>query len=221
MGRPGTQVGDIDTGLSDKDGKPFRLPLGSIFGYTRALRSTGLKAVIEGKRADLPPAQILDNVVKDVANTVISPMAGPPVRFASVALTGKAPYIGSPQMTPVVGPNQSQLVENVKHAALDISPAVSSVAGKLGGETWNEALKKQFPRFVPVASQSNLTEENKARIISASKLNLFIDNLASRARKKPMDERIEFIANEIEKADLDPAQRGKAWKAIKGKIKYQ
>lgn len=89
-GRPGTKVGQIDTGKDDQ-GKHIVIDPAQWTGLRRGLRISGLQAVIEGAQRGETRGKITQNVINDVMGGVIHPWAGPAVSAASVARTGYSP----------------------------------------------------------------------------------------------------------------------------------
>ena len=89
-GRPGTKVGQIDTGKDDQ-GKHVVIDPAQWTGHRRGLRISGLQAVIEGAQRGETRGRITQNVIRDVMGGVIHPWAGPAVHAASVGYTGYSP----------------------------------------------------------------------------------------------------------------------------------
>lgn len=89
-GRPGTKVGQIDTGRDD-NGKHIVIDPAQWTGHRRGLRISGLQAVIEGAQRGETRGRIAQNVIRDVMGGVIHPWAGPAVSAASVGYTGYTP----------------------------------------------------------------------------------------------------------------------------------
>ena len=89
-GRPGTKMGQIDTGKDDQ-GKHVVIDPAQWTGHRRGLRISGLQAVIEGAQRGETRGRIAGNVIRDVMGGVIHPWAGPAVGAASVGYTGYSP----------------------------------------------------------------------------------------------------------------------------------
>lgn len=89
-GRPGTKMGQIDTGKDD-DGKHIVIDPAQWTGHRRGMRISGLQAVIEGAQRGETRGRISQNVIRDVMGGVIHPWAGPAVNAASVGYTGYSP----------------------------------------------------------------------------------------------------------------------------------
>lgn len=87
-GRPdgddATPIGAIKTG--NKNGKSLSFDLLGLTGYSRGLRSVGLKAMLE--EGKLSP-QSATKGANDALHSAMHSMTGPPVAFAYTALTGK------------------------------------------------------------------------------------------------------------------------------------
>jgi hypothetical protein len=166
FGRPGTPIGAVDLGYDDNDGKPMTLDLARWFGLRRALRSTGLGAVIRGAKQGKSAMRIADDVVRDVANALISPAAGPIVRTIGLALTGSPTYIGGRSDADRAAPGESQQLENVKAAAKEFNPLVGTMFkgyGEQGGEGAYDVLRGQVPGLTPTPGyRPELTKGSKA-----------------------------------------------------------
>lgn len=89
-GRPGTKMGQIDTGKDD-NGKHIVIDPAQWTGLRRGLRISGLQAVIEGVRRGDTRGKISQDVVRDILGGVIHPWAGPAVTAATIAGTGYSP----------------------------------------------------------------------------------------------------------------------------------
>ena len=89
-GRPGTKMGQIDTGKDD-EGKHVVIDPAQWTGHRRGLRISGLQAVIEGAQRGETRGRITQNVIRDIMGGVIHPWAGPAVNAASVGYTGYSP----------------------------------------------------------------------------------------------------------------------------------
>jgi hypothetical protein len=220
-GRPGVPIGNLDTGKTDKAGHPMSLPIADLMGLGRSLRLTGARGFLEGYRRGLTRSQAVDQAARDIINTSVSPMIGPAPRFASVALTGRAPAIGVARVSPVALPGQNQLRVNLQEALKDANPIVKSAldlrAGKPG------AIAGQFPRF---ALQPGKTEETAAKfsqIVGRAEMKDYVDYWSSQARKLPRGERFSFIQRQLRKDGATPKQMGEAMRDFerKGTFKYQ
>lgn len=80
--------------LGTKDGKTVSFDLANLFGITRGLRETGVKAVIEGLRPaarakGATAGSIADKATDDIVESLLRPFEGPFVSAAYTAKTGK------------------------------------------------------------------------------------------------------------------------------------
>jgi hypothetical protein len=89
-GRPGTKMGQIDTGKDDQ-GKHVVIDPAQWTGHRRGLRISGIQAVLEGAKRGETRGKITQNVIGDIMGGVIHPWAGPAVNAASVGYTGHSP----------------------------------------------------------------------------------------------------------------------------------
>jgi hypothetical protein len=89
-GRPGTKMGQIDTGKDDQ-GKHVVIDPAQWTGHRRGLRISGLQAVIEGAQRGETRGRIRQEVIRDILGGVVHPWAGPSVSAVSVGVTGYSP----------------------------------------------------------------------------------------------------------------------------------
>jgi hypothetical protein len=118
-GRPGTKMGQIDTGKDD-NGKHVVIDPAQWTGARRGLRISGIQAVIEGAQRGETRGKITQNVINDIMGGVIHPWAGPVVNFASVARTGYSPT-GYKESE-----NPKDVGSNVMAALQQLNPAFSA-----------------------------------------------------------------------------------------------
>lgn len=118
-GRPGTKMGQIDTGKDD-NGKHVVIDPAQWTGLRRGLRISGLQAVIEGARRGDTRGKIAQDTIRDVLGGIIHPWAGPAVTAASIAGTGYSPggYKESE--------NPKDYGENIRTALEHLNPLVSA-----------------------------------------------------------------------------------------------
>ena len=210
MGRPGVRMGDIDTGQTDKNGRPLVIPVFSMIGPGRGARVTGLRGFVEAKRQGLPTGTAFDSAARDALNAAMSPWAGPPIRFATTAITGYPTAINVGRNTPVVPPGESQTKENIKQAALQANPVVGGINKTMqpGGSAM-DALSSQLPRFLPIPSKPLEMMDKYPEIVRKAQANAYIDDVIGRARKMNIDARQKFLDEAVEKLQ-DPQDREKA-----------
>jgi hypothetical protein len=220
MGRPGVPLGNIDTGRDNDKGQPLSIPLGDILGYKRALRISGLRRVVENQRYGLNTNESIDNALGDVLNAAAGPIMGPVARFASVSATGYPPAIDVARVAPAAGPQQSQFTINVQSALKEANPLVASYYDVQEGKPLAQALQRQLPRFSPQASQPVVKVESLARRIEGARMNEYIDDLARRARRLPINERAAFVLAEMAKANLNQQEKQAVVQKIRPRLKY-
>lgn len=211
-GRPGTPTLSIDTGKDDKAGRPIVIPIGQIFGYSRALRVTGLRGTMEGLRHGLTLKQSVSDGLKDIANSQIGIVAGPPLRAAAGALTGGPAAIGFTRVYPAVPPGQMQIPSDALYALGYSNPITGAYLegahkspGDWAAQTWN-FVNRQLPGVTPRPGMLPAREEALPKIVSHSEVNTFVEYTAREAKKLPIEERVEYILKEIERVE-DPVQR--------------
>jgi len=89
FGRPGVDVGDIDTGKSTKNGKPITVDVAKMLMVRRGLRITGVQAIARGIEQGQSVKQIAKGAATDIARGVAQPYAGPLVSAEEMVRTGK------------------------------------------------------------------------------------------------------------------------------------
>lgn len=215
LGRPGVNLGDIDTGQTDKNGRPEVIKVFSMIGPGRGLRVTGARGFIEAKREGLPTGSALDSAARDAINSAMSPWAGPAIRFATTAVTGYPTAINVGRNTPVVPPGQSQAKENIKQAVLQANPVVAGIAkANQPGGTIADAVQSQLPRLLPQPGKSLEMMQNYPEIVRKAQAKAFIDDVISRARKMVPDVRNQFLQDSLNQLE-DPADKKKAIQQFK------
>lgn len=88
-GRPGTDPGKIDLGYDDKDGRHIQFDPNQLNLLRRGFRNLGGQALVRGLDEGKKAKDIGYDMVKDVLMGIARPFAGPPVRAAVTAFTGK------------------------------------------------------------------------------------------------------------------------------------
>gem|GEM_PF-4410702 len=126
-GRPGTKMGQIDTGKDD-EGKHVVIDPAQWTGIRRGLRISGIQAIVEGVRRGETRGRISQEAIRDVIGGIIHPWTGPAVTAASVAGTGYTPggYKESE--------NPKDYGENIKTALEQLNPLANAyLKGKKEG----------------------------------------------------------------------------------------
>lgn len=205
MGRPGTPIGTVDTGLDDKAGKPLRFPLFDVIGLGRGLRVTGIKGAVEAKRLSLNNSLAADAAARDIINSWIGPFAGPPIRFGVVAASGYPPAINVGRAAPVAIPGQSQFRVNVEQALKDANPVVATMLDVKEGKPLDEAMTRQLPRFTLQPGKPPEMVAKYPKIVGLAQTFAFADWLVGQARKMEPQRRNAFVSNYYRQ--LDPEQK--------------
>lgn len=205
-GRPGVPLGSVDLGYDDEQGRPMHVPVLDILtGFTRGARVMGAGQNIQ--RAKEGRSFSIDNAIVDAINQNSRPFIGPAVGVAVTGATGRGTTLSSSgeliREAKVVPPGKSQQVENLKAAGLGIFSQVTDPGAESSSylERAGKVLKGQV---APVLPRPGRSEESVATIddrIRASQRYNFADDLYRRAVQKPIDERMDFLIEEIEQAD--------------------
>lgn len=221
LGRHGTPIGSIDTGENDKQGRQKSFSVVNLTGQGRALRVTGLRGAIEAKQKGLNNASAVDSSGRDIANSWISPFAGPAVKAGFVGVSGFPPAINVGRASPVAAPGESQVAENLKQVAKDVNPVVAGAFKSTEpGKTWEEAVKTQLPRFTMQTKQTEKMMEDYPAIVRRAQANAFMEDVIHRSRYiENDDQRSKYIRDSLEK--LDTADRPHAILTLRfRKIRY-
>lgn len=220
-GRTGTPIGTVDTGTDDKNGAPIVFDLTDMLGNEmRGARAFGLRALVEGKRVGLSNADIADSMVRESANALLHPMLGPMPQAGWTALTGERLGVGLPGAPKVL--EGSQALSNVKTAAEELNPYIAAGIERLSGkEPAAQAGKRTAQALGVKTGQKPETVENLPEIVHGRRINDFVEWLAKEARKKPMDERKDFIDDQLEPLDREDEKRVKAKLKRSGVLKYE
>ena len=214
FGRPGTPLLSIDTGKDDKQGKPIIVnAVGKLFGYDRALRSTGIKGFVESKMHGLNNTQAIHSSLRDVINTTVGMVAGPPVRFAVGAATGYPTAIDMNRQFPIVAPGSSQKLSDLKNSLLASNPLSETYRqiqekGTDFPKALQIGLEKQLPGFTPRAGLNPDTEAKLPEIVDRRELKDYIDFVAKETYRLPTEERREFLLKKL--AEIPDSLRGRA-----------
>jgi hypothetical protein len=217
MGRPGTPLGNIDTGQKDKNGRNIYINVLNITGQGRALRVTGLKGAIDAERMGLGVHNAMDSASRDMINSAISPWAGPVPRFALGAATGQSTAVNVGRQFPVVPPGTSQHLSDFRNAVINLSPVTGGIqkAMQPQNQGWWEIIKSQFPRLVPQSGRPDSMTANFPEIVQKAQANEFIDYVIHAARTVPIAQRHQFLDGQIQR--LPDELQKKAWTEVKWK----
>lgn len=221
MGRPGTPIGRLDTGLDDKNGRPLGLPLMDLIGLGRGLRVTGLKGFIDAERYGLPLQTALDSAARDILNSQIGPIAGPAVHFGFTAASGQAPAVSVGRTSPVAPPQQSQSRVNVQTALRDANPVIASIFDKLEGKPTSEALGRQLTRFTLQPGKQPEMIARYPEIVRKAQANEYVNYVIHEARQKPMSERRQFVTKQFERLEQSERENANTQVERRGVYKYK
>jgi hypothetical protein len=222
-GRKGVPLGNLDTGLNDKNGRPLSIPLFDILGLARGPRVTGIKGYIQSKYMGLTDATALDAAARDVINSAVGPVMGPGPRALTVMATGSPPAVGVPRTAPVAAPGENQLAINVNAALKDANPIVRSILDVEGGKTFGEAAGRQFPRFAMRPGMEGTKAENLPKAVNAVQLKAYSEDLAKKARALPLPQRYKFVNSKLVADKLNAENKARALVIIErqGVFKYK
>jgi hypothetical protein len=223
QGRPGVKVGDWDTGLTTKRGEPLTVPFMDILGPGRALRETGVRGYITSKKLGLTENQALENAFKDVVNSAISPAIGPPVRFAHVAMFGREPTLGAPQIAPAASPEQKQWLLNLATAAKDVNAPAKAFFDWRSGKPLGEALSRQGGRLALIPAKPDEVARNFPKIVHAGQMHRYTDSVAIEMRKLPIQERFAYMRKRFADDGLTSLERAEGIEMLerKGVFSYR
>jgi hypothetical protein len=224
-GPKGTKLGEV--GWIGDDHKVHKFDVLGLMGYRRSLSRTGIGPVIEAKRAGLTGNQQLKQGVEAIANTGVSYVSGPLNRALTVGATGYRPSVPpireSKAVPPVdkFAPLKSQTAENIKTALQQANPLVDAVASQVQGKTGTEIAQRQLSRFTPRTGTTETKAAALPKIVKASELNDYSDNLAKALRKLDRIERYRKAKEEM--ADMQPKDRTKVLDKLRrqGVFTYQ
>ena len=212
MGRPGVPIGYVDTGRNDKNGRPLSVPVFDLLGAGRALRVTGIRGGVEAYRKGLTNADIADSAARDMYNAQISPFAGPTIRFVG-AIANVTPFMGVKLPDPGVAPGESAIKANTINALVLANPVSGSIREMRRGAGLISALEKQFPRFVPKATQPLEMMKHYPEIVRKAEASKFVDSVISDARYMEPQERSQYVREALNR--LNSEDREKAKKTLK------
>lgn len=216
-GLPGTRLGSVS--WQDTEGKTHEIDVGGLTGLTTGARRLGVMGAIEAKERGLPAGIAAGQAARGLATTATSQLAGPVVRFGTIALTGHDSYgnqIARPSPT-------GNPVNNVVAAARSVNPIVDMIAGMHEGKSWEETRQRQLTRYAPYSPSGVQTSERFPEIVEGVKLKEYGDQLAAKARKLNMEDRMEFVLQRLDEDKVEGAGRKQVLEEIKrkGVLKYE
>lgn len=202
MGRPGVPFMAMDLGGKDQQGRARYFDPFQITGSRRGFRILGGKAIAEGMRYGKSKSDIVDDAARDVATGMLHPWFGPPLDFASTALTGRDVLQGGRRVAPVARPDQSQAFQNLMTALRHLNPSVEQTTGDAPSGVV-DAITQPFERAAGFGAGS----PPKVEARHFAELRDYIDDLDHRARTIPRKDRRQFILTESR--GMTARERGK------------
>lgn len=213
-GREGTKLGNVDLG-DDENGKQLQLEMAHLLGNeVRGSRSVGLRGYIESRRQGLDNNQALGAMVKDQANALMHPGIGPVPQFVYSFLAGKPTGIGAPEFPKVPEGGIAQYESNFKHAFEQLNPI--TYRGVIAPATGQKTEQKLTEPFLGALGVRRTMKQEKVEqlpaIVHGAQMKEYIDNLATRARKLPKEQRMQLIDDETQ--DLEGPDRARVIKEM-------
>lgn len=215
-GLPGTKLGAVS--WQGKDGRTRQFDLGAFLGATAGARALGIAQVIEAKERGLGSTTAAAQGARGIATTLTSQLAGPSVRFATVALTGKDPY--GMQVAPM-SPQGSDPVKNIVAALQGANPIVDVASRIHAGQPWSDVWQRQLTRYSPSTPSSLSTSGKFAKVVTNKNLIEYADWVASQARKLDQSERSAFVREQLARDGVVGPQLRAAQTEIKRKGVYK
>lgn len=215
-GLPGTKLGAVS--WQGKDGRTRQFDLGAFLGATAGARALGIAQVIEAKERGLGGTTAAAQGARGIATTLTSQLAGPSVRFATVALTGKDPY--GMQVAPM-SPQGSDPVKNIMAALQGANPIVDVASRIHAGQPWSDVWQRQLTRYSPSTPSSLSTSGKFAKVVTNKNLMEYADWVASQARKLDQSERSAFVREQLARDGVVGPQLRAAQTEIKRKGVYK
>lgn len=117
---------DLELPWKDPDGAPAYISAALLEpASSRAMRTTGLRYIFDERQGLRVGERLATAFVQKFPQEIISFVAaGPPVQAASVALTGRAPYLSGGEFLRVARPRmdaRAQILENIKAALINLN----------------------------------------------------------------------------------------------------
>ncbi len=222
-GARGTPLGDI--GWTGDDGRTHRFPLGTLTGFSRGLRATGIGGAIESQMLGLPPNEIVRSGAQALGNTALNYVAGPMVRVPFMALTGQSASIPSiqkadpaPPSTDEFTPLKSQMAYNILEAVKEAHPIAGSLGqvyegvkhGETPGKLASDVAERQLFRYYPHMVSAIKSSERYPQAVHTSDLHRFIEGTIAQIRRAPSEERNERIREAVDQVEPKDRQRTRA-----------
>lgn len=126
FGRKGTDIGSVDTGKDDENGRPIQIDILQTTLLRRGFRNLGLQALQKGVRAGKDFGTTATDMGRDVANGLIHPWAGPPIRAGWTAITGKSVGFGGFPLSK----DTDSLTDNFLAGLAQVNPMVAAAYDK-------------------------------------------------------------------------------------------
>lgn len=229
-GRPGTTFGAIDTGKDDENGKIIQSDLlWKASGLRRVAGVTGATDFAAKIRAGEGAGDATNAAMRQAGNNLLGFLAGPAANFASETVAGQRIGFGLPRTSPVVpeGPGLKQGLVNAGYAAAQLNKTATKIAssgvrmaspdaadamvratGDQDGSVLGDLSKIALP-----SGRDSSRANDQAQIDHAVKINNYVEDLSSLARRQPIDKRADFINAEI--AGQSEADQAVIWSKLK------
>ena len=227
---PGVPIGGVPLKKDPKTGRWDYLNYVQATGADEAVRGTGARAAIEGYRSGQPGWQIVNRAIDDITQPIEHMLGGPAVNAALIAAYGRdwRGMVSGRRTVPMTADALKQGWANVggaisslnEPAAWMLKSGLSMVSPDAAKAVFNQddepgtVAGKQLGPFRIMQGKSDEEAKSLPKRIEGARLNDFIDDLASRARKKPAAERAKFITEQIK--DLPPRDAARVRRTLFG-----
>jgi N12 class adenine-specific DNA methylase len=188
---------------TDERGRPVTIDLLELVGYRRAARTVGLDQAIKSYMFGLSPGQTFDRAANQaITSAIVHPISGPPIRAGLAMLYGIDPS-GYP-VAAKARPGESQVWENLKAALVQSNQATKIIFSEGGSDVsvFEAAAQNLVPRLVPKTGRTERQTDTLAKRLTAFQVNEFADDLASRLKKLPREDRVAALNKALEGMDL-------------------
>jgi hypothetical protein len=126
----------------------------ALTGWRRTLRSTGINALVEGKRRDIDADDILKRMSVDIAATPIATASGPPVQDISATLRGEPMTIKD---LPEAAKAKPGIGGRISYAITHATPVAKAAGALLSGDP-KGAIESQLP-FIQTRDRSKFSKD--------------------------------------------------------------
>lgn len=229
-GRPGTTFGAIDTGKDDENGKIIQSDLlWKSSGLRRVAGVTGATDFAAKIRAGEGAGDATNAAMRQAGNNLLEFLAGPAMNFASETVAGQRIGFGLPRTSPVVpeGPGLKQGLVNAGYAASQLNKTATKIAAsgvRLASPDAADAMVRatgdqdgsvlgDLSKIALPSGRDSSRANDQAQIDHAVKINKYVEDLSSRARRQPIDKRADFINAEI--TSQSEADQAAIWSKLK------